>query len=151
DQAKAGARPDRDVTVRTLLDRAAERIAGKFEGKPLAEAAVRQTIGNTYYRLGQYAEAEKQLEAARATHARLLGDEHPDTLASPTSLALLSEARGHYDKAEPLLARVLEAQERRLGTDHPDTLTTVNNLGLLHRARGRPDKAEGLLTRALKT
>jgi non-specific serine/threonine protein kinase/serine/threonine-protein kinase len=147
-QARPGVRPDQNVTVRTLLDRASERVAGKFADKPLVEAAVRQTIGNTYSRLGLYPQAEKQLQLARDINIRVLGDDHPDTLASLNNLAVLYEAEGNYDKAEPIFARVLDIKSRILGEENPETLTAMNNLGLLYHARGRFKEAEPLLWRA---
>src|SRR5207249_3411269 len=39
---------DPDLTVRTALERAAERIEGKFEKQPDVEASIRDTIGQTY-------------------------------------------------------------------------------------------------------
>src|SRR5262249_9223797 len=47
-QARPDTKPDASLTVRTALDRAAARIAGKFGTQPLIEASIRQTIGNTY-------------------------------------------------------------------------------------------------------
>jgi serine/threonine protein kinase len=63
DPAKAKAP---EVTVRYILDAASEDIEGKFEGKPLVEASVRQTLGNTYLNLGKYNAAEPHLERAVA-------------------------------------------------------------------------------------
>jgi hypothetical protein len=45
-------RPDPDLKVRTALDRAAARIAGKFEAQPLVEASIRHTIAGAYADLG---------------------------------------------------------------------------------------------------
>jgi serine/threonine protein kinase/Tfp pilus assembly protein PilF len=149
-QARPGVRPEKDLTVRTLLDRAADRIADRFNGKPLVEAAVRQTIGNTYYRMGLYAQAEPHLERARALHARELGADHPDTLSSTNNLALLYEAQARYDQAQPLLEHVFEAQRRISGENHPATLTAMNNLGRLYHVRGQLDRAEALLGGALE-
>ena len=56
-QAGDGAGRDPDLTVRTLLDRAAQTIEGKFNEEPLTEAAIRLTIGKAYRALGQYPEA----------------------------------------------------------------------------------------------
>ena len=42
-QAGPGMQPDRDLKVRTVLDRAAARIAGKFPSQPLIQASLRQT------------------------------------------------------------------------------------------------------------
>jgi hypothetical protein len=43
-QSGPGTKPDPDLKVRTALDRAAPRIAGRFGRQPEVEAAVRETI-----------------------------------------------------------------------------------------------------------
>jgi non-specific serine/threonine protein kinase/serine/threonine-protein kinase len=55
---------DPDLKVRTALDRAAVRIAGRFDRQPEVEAAIRDTIGQTYLELGLHLEARKQFERA---------------------------------------------------------------------------------------
>jgi len=52
-----------DVLMRDVLDAAAKRIedasgvGGRFQDKPLVEASIRQTLGVTYRRLGEFAAA----------------------------------------------------------------------------------------------
>jgi serine/threonine protein kinase len=57
-QSGPSAKPDPDLKVRTALDRAAQRITGKFDQQPEVEAAIRDTIGQTYMDLGLYPEAQ---------------------------------------------------------------------------------------------
>src|SRR5262249_35131718 len=64
EQARPDTKVDPDLKVRTTLDRAAERIEGKFKSQPLVEASIRQTIGNAYKDLGLFPEADRQLERA---------------------------------------------------------------------------------------
>ena len=67
--------------MRTALDRAAaQNIQGKFDKQPEVEAAIRDTIGQTYHDLGLYPEARKQLERALELQRRVLGAENPKTL-----------------------------------------------------------------------
>ena len=47
-QSGPGTKPDPDLKVRTALDRAAERITGKFGKQPEVEATIRDTMGQTY-------------------------------------------------------------------------------------------------------
>src|SRR5262249_37064619 len=70
--AAFGPAPDKDITLRRILDRAAARIPGRFPDQPLVEAAVRRTIGKAYLGLGEYDLARPHLEAAFRTFQREL-------------------------------------------------------------------------------
>ena len=60
--------PQPNLTVRKLLDRAAERIAGKFQGQPLVEATIRETIGIAYTSVESLDTAERNLARALDLH-----------------------------------------------------------------------------------
>jgi eukaryotic-like serine/threonine-protein kinase len=143
-QPAEGPGRDPDVTVRTLLDRAAGTIEGKFRGQPRTEAAIRFTIGKTYWALGRYPEGQRQLERSVELYAAELGADHPVTLTSKSSLAYLYGAQGRYDRAEPLAEEVVKARTARLGVHHPDTLTSKNNLAQVYRAQKKFGQAEPL-------
>jgi eukaryotic-like serine/threonine-protein kinase len=143
-QPAEGPGRDPDVTVRTLLDRAAGRVEGKFRGQPLTEAAIRLTIGRAYWALGRYAEGQGHLERSVELYAAELGADHPVTLTSKSRLAYLYGAQGRYDRAEPLAEEVVRAQTARLGADHPDTLTSTNNLAQVYRGQKKYQQAEPL-------
>src|ERR1019366_402305 len=72
---------------------------------------------------------------------RLLGPDHPDTLASRDNLAGTYESAGWPRKAIVLHERNLADRERLLGTDHPDTLTSRNNLAGAYMSAGRRREA----------
>jgi hypothetical protein len=101
-QSAANSKPDPDMKIRTALDRAAARIAGKFGGEPLVEASIRQTIGVTYWDLGLYAEAQRQAERVLELRRRLLGEEDAATLQTLGFLAALYDFQGKSAQAEPL-------------------------------------------------
>jgi serine/threonine protein kinase/Tfp pilus assembly protein PilF len=149
-QARPDTKPDPDLKVRTALDRAAARIAGKFGKQPLVEASIRQTIGKTYMDLGLYPDAQKQLERALDLRHRILGYEHPDTLATMNELAILYRDQGRYVQAEPLFTNVLELRRRTLGQEHLDTLSTMNSLAELYRQQGKHGQAEALYAKVLE-
>ncbi len=148
-QARPGTKPDPDLKVRTALDRAASSITGKFDKQPLVEASIRQTIGNTYLDLGIYPEAQKQIERAIELRRRLLGEEHPDTLASLQTLGVLYRHQGKAAQAESLLNKILGTQRRVLGENHPDTLESAHELGLAYYDQEKFAQAEPLMTKAL--
>ena len=149
-QASTSARVDPDLTVRTALDRAAQRIAGKFEGQPLVEASIRETIGGTYQELGLYANSQSQLERALELRRQALGAEHLDTLRSARRLGELYALQANFDEAESLLTSVVATARRRLGDRDPETLTAMNILAALYQRRGRYAEAEPLYAEALE-
>jgi non-specific serine/threonine protein kinase/serine/threonine-protein kinase len=149
-QARPGTRPDPDLKVRTALDRAAARIAGKFDGQPLVEASIRMTIGKTYRELGQYPEAGREYERALMLRRRVLGEQHPDTLEAMDGLGSLYRDEGKYPQAEPLLAKALEVRRRVSGDGRPETLRAMNELATVYQTEGKYREAELLTARVLE-
>ncbi len=137
-----------DVTVREILDAAGRRIDTTSPGEVLVEAAVRDTIGLTYYHLGVYDQAETQLRAALALREEAQGVDHLDTADTLNNLALVLEQRGDLDAAEDLYRRALRIMEPQLGR-HPTTATVLRNLGGLLRERAEYAAAEEMLREAV--
>jgi len=122
-----------EVTVRYILDAASENLEGKFKGSPLAEATVRQTLGETYGKLGEYKTAESHLALRQGRYdeaeqintktleikRRIFGEEHPDTLGSMNNLASVYASQGRNEEAEKLHVKTLEILRRVLGEEHP--------------------------------
>jgi tetratricopeptide (TPR) repeat protein len=105
--------------------------------------------GYLVFAQGAYAQAAPLCERALATRGRVLGEQHPSTLASVNNLAILYSRQGRYTEAEPLYQRALTARERVLGAEHPETLDALNGLAELYVNQGRYGEAEPLLERAL--
>ncbi|MEU7713283.1 tetratricopeptide repeat protein, partial [Micromonospora chalcea] len=82
---------------------------------------------------------EALLREVLVERERVLGFDHPDTLASRDSLAGVFRSAGRLDEAEALLREVLVERERVLGFDHPDTLASRDSLAGVYRSAGRPD------------
>ena len=70
----------------------------------------------------------RQCAHLRRLVAKVLGERHPDTLASINNLALLVKARGRFDEAERLYRTALDAAARVWGWEHPNSFTALNNL-----------------------
>jgi len=143
-QARPNNKPDPDLKVRTALDRAAARITGRFDKQPEVEAAIRDTIGQTYTDLGLYPEARTQLERALDLRQRALGRSNPETLKTIDRLAYVAFLQGKYPEAETLLGNSLVIQRRTLGREHPDTLSTLTTLATVTWAEGKYPQAEAL-------
>ena len=56
-QANPHNNPEPNVTLLSVVERAAKTIETRFADQPLVEAAIRHTLANAYDRLGQYQKA----------------------------------------------------------------------------------------------
>jgi len=140
---------DPDVKVRTLLDRAAASVEGRFAGQPRTEAALRSTLGGAYYELGLYAEAEQHLRRALDLRTAALGPDHADTTSDGSKLATVCAEQGRCEEAEALYLDVLRRQAKALGAAHPSTLATKDALASLYADQGKHDEAETLYLETL--
>jgi tetratricopeptide (TPR) repeat protein/tRNA A-37 threonylcarbamoyl transferase component Bud32 len=158
DHVLAAARPKgweggvgKDVSLRQALDQAAPSIGEAFAGQPELEAAVRNTLGMTYYYLGRFEAANPQLETAYTMRLERLGPDHPDTLTSLHNLAYLRWKQGQFKEAVALGRQALEGRRRVLGPEHEDTLSSQLNLGLFLDEDNQLDEAEALLRAAIES
>jgi tetratricopeptide (TPR) repeat protein len=83
-------------------------------------------------------------ERLLAASERVLGPDHPDTLAARNNLGEAYRVAGRRDKAISLHEQNLAARERDLGLDHPSTLAARNNLAAAYGDAGRLDEAISL-------
>jgi eukaryotic-like serine/threonine-protein kinase len=121
-QASPGFQANRDLTVRALLDRVADRLDRAGKRPPLVEASIRQTLGSVYTELGDYTKAVQHYEGALQLQRQHLGESHPETLRSLCGLMMTYFWSGGVIQAEPLTRQGLEASRRVLGEKHPLTL-----------------------------
>ncbi len=148
-QAAPNAKPDPHLEVRTALDRAAARIAGKFHRQPLVEAALRETIGTAYEDLGLYPEAQRQFERALSIYRSTQGETRPETVHAMDNLGVLYSYESNYPPAEALLTKTLAIGERLWGKQAPETLGLMSDLGDAYSRAGKYNQAEALLLKAL--
>ena len=133
-----------EVAVRNAVGTALEELGSRSAEGPLVEADIRAELADAYWRLAQFAEAERQAKESLALRRAGLGREHRDTLASMDTLAVLYKYQGRHDEAGALYRETLDTRRRVLGEEDPDTLQSMNNLAVLLRKRGRLDEAERL-------
>lgn len=142
-----------EVTVHSVLDAATESLEGRFEGKPLIEASIREKLGETYRKLGDYDSAEPHLERAYQIRAAQLGADDLSTLTSMNHLGSLYLDQARYDDAEPLLVGAWQKRRRLLGEQHPDTLASAVQVAWLSFVYGSPvvSDVEGLFAETFET
>jgi serine/threonine protein kinase/Tfp pilus assembly protein PilF len=140
----------REVTIRSVLDTASKSLEGDLEGMPLAEAEVRDTLGNAYWSLGLSKKAELHLKRALDIQQSKRGPEHPATLATAHQLGWVYYAQSRYPEAEQHLFKTRQRRLRLLGEEHPDTLYSTIGLACVYTIQGRFQKGEALLEQTLE-
>ncbi|MET9803176.1 tetratricopeptide repeat protein [Streptomyces sp. NPDC006368] len=103
----------------------------------LADLAGRHDAGLGLAGLGRWEEAYAVHRAVAAERERLLGPDHPDTLAATRETAYALGRLGRHVEAHRVYAGVLTARERTVGADHPDTLRCRHDLALNLGRQGR--------------
>lgn len=103
----------RDVSVRELLDVAAEEAGRRFAGREATEAGVRLAVGSAYRNLAEYERAQEQLHMARQLASR------PGIVSDVSAQAQLELGRLHVSQDQPaqainVVASLLEASDARL-------------------------------------
>ena len=141
----------RDIAEQVAALQETAGPAGQADGE-LAGTMLRLRSWALYYQavLGDGApQAIDAGEAVAADSARLLGPDHPDTLASWNNLAIACQEAGRKAEAVRLHERALAGRVRALGPEHPDTLASRNNLAIACQEVGRKAEAVRLHERAL--
>jgi serine/threonine protein kinase len=151
----------RDVTVRELLDAAAEQIQRELADQPAVQAALLDTVGWTYRNLRQDEAAERYLKLAIDVKRRLVAEaEESDPalaelrLSLATSLDHLAYTTSNQATAvaleESLAAEREAAAIRReiLGDEDPLTLRSIAAIAGYERHLGRMAESQRALNLA---
>lgn len=135
--------PDRNISLRTVLDRAAVSIQA-LNDAPETQAAIRHTLAKSYLSLGEYAEARSHAEAAIALQKAALGETHPESLATRMLLAEILLRCCEYREANDAFTRTVELCQKNLGSAHILTLQGVRGQGISWAKLGRLKEANDL-------
>jgi non-specific serine/threonine protein kinase/serine/threonine-protein kinase len=138
------------VTLLEVLDRAADKVGARFHDKPLIEAALRDTIGETYMSLGAWEKGRQNNAAALAIYEREKGPGAAETANAMRELGYALFAVGRDKDAEPLLSQAVDRLRRIRGEEHADTAEALAKLGLMYVVQGKLSEAEPLLSKALE-
>jgi tetratricopeptide (TPR) repeat protein len=141
---------DKDVTIRRAVDAAEPKIAQAFRAKPVVEASIRNTLGQTYRHLGEPTLAVAQFERGRQLLREALGPDHPETLSATCNLAKARAYASRLDDAVGLLEETVNLMKARLGDDNPETLVTLSDLRWAYLSAGRLNEAVPVLEETLQ-
>ena len=137
---EAGTERNRNITVRELLDRAAQNW-NKVQGSGADGGAIRLTLGSVSGS-GRGHNALTQLERSLQLRRAKLGADNLETVEAMHILGVANLEAKKFDEAESNLRQAMEGFLAKLGPNHVDTLLAMQNLAMVMNARGRYDEAE---------
>ncbi len=140
----------KDVSLREAVDKAEQDIAESFKDRPLLEASIRDTLGITYWYLGEPTSAIKQLDRALTLRTDQLGSDDSDTIESRDHLAHAYVYAGRIAEALRLWEQNLKLTNAKFGPDHLDTIESRNNLAEAYQLAGHNAEALRLFQQCLE-
>lgn len=134
--------PGEAVTVRDMLDEAAQWIDIALTDKPEVRAAIHTTIGNGYRALGAFDEADTHLSESLRIREQLFGTHDDQVAQSLNALGMLRHSEGRLSEAEQLLHRALAIRDDLLGRRSYEASLTHANLARVYRDMNDYERAE---------
>ncbi|MFC1635614.1 tetratricopeptide repeat protein [Planctomycetota bacterium] len=140
----------REITVESLMDVATERLEGKFATEPIIEASIRQTIGYTYFFLGNFEAAESNLIRAIKLRRESVGTRDLQTLRLMMGLSWVYMNYSMHDKAEELLVETVDGMRHVLSDVDWNLLEAISRLAWVYYEQERFEEAKKLQAGALE-
>jgi Tetratricopeptide repeat/AAA ATPase domain len=107
-----------------------EKLASVLMRLRLLALERRTKLAEAYHAAHRTADAIPLIQRTLVDRERLLGADHPGTLASRNNLASAYRTTGRPAEAIPLFEENVAACERILGSDHPRTVASRHSLAL---------------------
>lgn len=106
-------------------------------------------LGDAYFYLGKYPEADTFYRQAIAKNIALHGAQHPSVADIYINLGHIQGYQANYAKSEGYYRHAMEIDEVWYGNDHPETADAMNYVANECYWQGRYKEASGLLKTAL--
>jgi serine/threonine protein kinase len=133
------------ITAREVLDKAAKEAEAGLGKDPEIQSQMMHTMGEVYYNLGLYKEAESLLRRALDTRTRTLGPQSREAVSSMSSLSEVLDAESQLPEAEKLAQQAYDTARKSLGPADTDTLLNGLALTALMLEQGRFPPCEVVL------
>ncbi len=134
--------PGQAVTVREMLDEAAQWIDIALSDQPEVQAAIHTTIGNGYRALGLYDRSNYHFTESLRIRRDLFGEHHAQVAQSLNAMALLRHSEGRLEEAQQLFEDALRIREDVLGHNTYEVSLTHANLARVYRDMEEFDQSE---------
>ncbi len=114
----SGAFVDRNTPILQVLAAAADKLQGRFAGRPVVLSQVQRTLGEAYVGLGEFETAKPLLTAAYEQLRQELGPQHAETATAALQLGkLLLESQEDSAAQSVALGKRLRLSVERIRTE----------------------------------
>ncbi|HEY3242562.1 MAG TPA: serine/threonine-protein kinase [Phycisphaerae bacterium] len=138
------------ASARQMLDHAAQRLdGGELSAQPEVEVAMRLTVGQAYWNLGDDARAADQIARGLLQSLQVFGHDHETTATLLIYKGQLAQRAERPADAEAIYSEALAIAETLNGAERELAGRVLNLLGILYREQGRFADSEITLRRAL--
>ena len=149
-QVEGNLPPDPDVTLRTLLDRAAAGMDERFRDQPLVLDEVRMTLAKAFQGIGRYHDAIRLLEQIREYREGTFGKTHRSTMLCMYDLAHAYLSAHDFEKSVPLFEETYQLINAEVGEEHRATIAAMCQLASAYLEAGQYDRAISLHEQAVQ-
>jgi tetratricopeptide (TPR) repeat protein len=112
-------------------------------------AVSRSHLGAAHYAKGQYADAWREMEAARAAYVECEGENSVNATTMTGNLAVLAPMVGRADRADALHQEVIARKRKERGERSPAVAVALTNYSVYLLNAGQPAQAEPHFREAL--
>lgn len=135
-----------EVTVAAVMEDAAARLqAGEFEGDPVRQATIMETMARTYNVLANHLAAESLGRRAVALFSTHRGAQSQEAMRARLTLGETLHHLGRFDEAQSLHAQTLSDARALLGASHSYTLLSAARLAATLDLLGETEQARSML------
>ncbi len=126
-----------------LMARGLARVE-ELEGQPAVQADMLDAIGQVYYSLGRFDEAESHVARSLDLRQQVYGPEDPRVAESLDRLGEMLRHNGNYEAAEARYRQGLALRRASLAPDDPRIALSLTHLSVQLRTIGEYEEAEAV-------
>lgn len=149
-QAEAEMTVEPDIRLVTVLNRASERLADRFQTQPVVRAALQRTLAKAYQGLGRYEQAIVLWKMAFESEPKGNAQGWQRAMTDLNNLGQSLNSAGRLEESLEIFEQLLSEKEKH--EQQPSNLAvTLNNLGFGHLQLGHFQQGVVYLERALES
>jgi len=116
--------------LKDIMDKAAGGLGAKLKDQPAVEADLRKTIGDVYYRIGEFGPSEEQYKIAIEKQMQAAGDQTEAAGALLIKMTGVYHVTGRDKEAIATAGKALELNRKLFGERSVQVADSTANLGL---------------------